>query len=76
MSDIHKAQLYSGILDILNDKKYYYRSRVGSEYSKWTEEGQKALIDYVTHMAPYILKKEDEKLIELSKKMVWDELHK
>ena len=76
MSNLHKRQVYAGLIEILKDNKYYYNSRIGSEYNKLTEEGVNAVIEYIGHMAPLMLKKEQAEIEALAKSMVWDELKK
>lgn len=65
-----------GLLEILKDRQYYYNSSVGNDYNHLTEEGIKALIEYVQVMAPTMLKKDKEELESLAKSLVWNELKK
>ena len=76
MSNLHKRQVYSGLLEIVKDSKYYYQSKVNSEYNKFTDEGVSALVEYVNQVAPYILKKEHDELVDLAKNLLWNELKK
>ena len=76
MSNLHKRQVYVGLLEILKDPKYFYSSRVGIDYCHLTEEGKLAVLEYVSEMAPYMLKKDKEAIEALAKSMIWDELKK
>lgn len=76
MSNLHKRQVYVGLLEILKDSKYYYNSRVGMDYNHLTEDGKNAVIDYINQVAPHILKKDKEEFEALAKQLVWDELKK
>lgn len=76
MSNLHKRQVYVGLLEILKDPKYFYSSRVGIDYCHLTEEGKLAVLEYVGEMAPYMLKKDKEAIEALAKSMIWDELKK
>ena len=76
MSNLHKRQVYVGLLEILKDQKYYYTSRVGIDYCHLTEDGKTAVLEYITEVAPYMLKKDKETIEALAKSMLWDELKK
>ena len=76
MSNLHKRQVHAGLMEIIRDSKYYYSSQVDSGYNKFTDEGMKVLIEYVTYMAPLMLQKEKDDLNALAKQIVWGELKK
>lgn len=76
MSNLHKRQIYAGLMEIIKDSKYYYNSRIGPEYNKLTDDGMKAVIEYITQVAPYMLKKSEEELNMLAKQIIFDELKK
>ena len=65
-----KDVLYGGISELMNNRKFYYRSEVGPQYSKWTEEGQTALIEHVVWMAQHIHITEDQALNKRAKELV------
>lgn len=69
-------QIYSGLLDILHDKEYYYTSQVGSDFNKLTDEGQKIVAEYIQNIAPTILKVEDADFKERVRNFTWDNLKK
>ena len=60
MSNLHKRQVYVGLLEILKDNKYYYNSKVGIDYSHLTEDGKAVVLEYINEVAPYMLKKDKE----------------
>ena len=76
MSNLHKRQVYVGLLEILKDNKYYYHSKVGIDYSHLTEDGKAVVLDYINQVAPHMLKKDQEAIEALAKSMLWDELKK
>ena len=76
MSNLHKRQVYVGLLEILKDSKYYYHSRVGADYCHLTEDGKAAVLDYIDQVAPYMIKKDQQAIEALAKQMVWEELKK
>lgn len=76
MPNLLKLQVYAGLMEILNDKKYYYNSNVGPEFSHFTEEGNLALLEYMQIFAPTMIKKQEQESIKLAKAIVWDELKK
>ena len=76
MSNLHKRQVYVGLLEILKDPKYYYTSRVGMDYCHLTEDGKMAVLEYIDQVAPHMLKKDKETIESLAKQMVWEELKK
>jgi hypothetical protein len=76
MQNLIKRQVYSGILEIINDKQFYYHSNVSPEYCHFTDEGINALVEYMQIFAPIMLKKEKLELEKLAKDLVWKELNK
>lgn len=65
-----KDIIYGGINEMMNNRKFYYRSEVGPRYSNWTKEGQEALMEYVHSMAAYIHTAEDKLLDKRAKTLV------
>ena len=76
MSNLHNKQVYAGLFEIIKDDKYYYNSRINSNYNHLTEAGKEAVIEYVNHMASVMLIKEKEEFEAKAKSMVWEELKK
>ena len=76
MSNLHKQQVYAGLFEIIKDDKYYYNSRINSDYNHLTDAGKEAVVEYVNHMASIMLKKEKEEFDKKVKEKVWEELKK
>jgi hypothetical protein len=68
--------VYSGLLEILKDRTCYYHSTINSDYSKISDIGEKEIIAFLRMVGPEMLKHEEQEKIELSKKIVWEELKK
>lgn len=76
MSNVLQKQVYAGILAVLNDKDCYYTSSVGSQYNKFQNEGEEAIMTFVKQLAPLMLEQQEKQLDARAKKMMWDELKK
>jgi len=69
-----KDTLYGGIHEMMNNSKYFYYSSVGHNYCHWTDEGVKALTEYLKLMTPIMLTNEREMLDKRAKQLVLDGL--
>jgi len=65
-----KDLMFGGIHELMRDRKYYYHSGVGQAYSYWTDEGKKALVEYMNVMGWKLKEAEEADLKERSKQMV------
>lgn len=65
-----KDLFYGGIMEILRNDRYYYNSRIGSEYNHFTEKGKEAMDEYLKSMASLMLKAEEESLNKRAKELV------
>jgi hypothetical protein len=65
-----KDFMYGGIAELMRNRHYYYYSPVGVNYCHWTEEGKKALADYMTVVGWKILEAEESELDQRAKDMV------
>lgn len=65
-----KELMYGGIKELMRNKNYYYNSSVGSSYSHWTEEGHKAVVEYMDLLAGKIKEAEEAELDARAKQMV------
>lgn len=65
-----KEFTFGGITELMRNRKYYYFSSVGSNYSHWTEEGKQALAEYMEIIGYKMLEAEEAELRERSKEMV------
>ena len=67
-------QVYAGLMEIIKDKKYYYQSGIISDYNKLTDEGKEAVLEFISIMAPYMIKYDNQMLDERSKQIMMDVL--
>jgi hypothetical protein len=65
-----KDIMYGGINELMNNRKFYYRSAIGPQYSNWTEEGKLVLQSYIFSMAAHIHTAEDKSLDRRAKDLV------
>ena len=65
-----KEFMYGGIMELMRNRNYFYHSSVGAEYSHWTDEGQKALADYISVMGYKMLQAEEVELDKRAKNIV------
>jgi hypothetical protein len=63
-----------GILELMRNKNYFYHSAVGANYSHWTEDGTKALVEYMTIMGYKMLEAEEKELDRRAKDIVLNTL--
>ena len=71
-----KDQLYGSILEMMNNRDYFYKSGVGKnhEYSRWTEEGRAALLEFVESHSKRMLAAEEELIRNRAKEMTFEAL--
>jgi hypothetical protein len=65
-----KDFIYGGVMEIMNNRQYYYKSSVGQGYSYFTEEGEKALVEYMNLVSWKMIEAENNELNARSKEMV------
>lgn len=67
-----KDQLYGGIVEMMHNRTLFHRSDIGAkhEYSRWSDEGQQELLDFVQEISRKILVAEDAELDRRAKDMV------
>ena len=65
-----KELLYGGIMEIINNREFYYNSRIGADYNHFTDRGKDAMDEYLKTMANMMLKAEEESLNKRAKDMV------
>jgi hypothetical protein len=61
---------YGGLLELMNNPRYYYNSRVGQDYSHWTDLGKDALVEYMNSVAYKMIQAEEADLDKRAKNMV------
>ena len=69
-----KDMMYGSIEELMQNSRYYYYSSIGPQYSHWTEEGKRALGEYMDIMAFQIKKCHDDEDVQRSKDIVIKEL--
>jgi hypothetical protein len=71
-----KDLCYGGMLELLNNRNYYYHSSVGGAYSHLTEEGKEAVVEFMNMIAFKMKEAEDADLNDRAKQQVLDTLKK
>ena len=74
MNKVLPNQVYAGLFEILKDQRLYYNSSVGADYSHLTEEGEKAVVSWISLMAPQMIRIQQAELDARAKQMVVNEL--
>lgn len=64
-----KEFMYGGIAEIMRNRKYFYHSSIGSNYSHWTEDGQKAIAEYMLIVSQKMLEAEEAEIRNKAKEM-------
>jgi hypothetical protein len=73
-SNAIKDLLYGGVRELMNNRTYYYHSSVGQQYSHWTDEGQKALVEYMNLIGYKMIETEEAILNQRAKELVLEGL--
>jgi hypothetical protein len=69
-----KDLIYGGIEEMVQNRRYYYSSSVGRDYSHFTDEGKGALVEFMGLMAYQIRRAEEQDLDARAKQQVLDTL--
>lgn len=69
-----KSFIYGGIEELLHDKKFYYYSSIGADYSYFTDEGKVAVMALLDMVAWKMREAENEDLDARAKQQVLDTL--
>lgn len=69
-----KELMYGGVNELMQNRRYYYHSTVGRNYSHWTEEGKEAMTTFMREITQYIHDAEQRSLDQRAKEMVLKEL--
>jgi hypothetical protein len=69
-----KELMYGGVNELMQNRRYFYRSSVGKNYSHWTEEGKVAMDTFMREITQYIYDAEQRSLDQRAKEMVLKEL--
>ena len=71
-----KDQLYGAIIEMMNNREYFYKSNIGKthEYSHWTEDGREALMEFLEGHTRQMLLAEEKLIKERAKEMTFEAL--
>ena len=69
-----KELMFGGIKELMNSRRYYYKSTVSKDYCHFTDEGKVAMHSFIADMARYITEAENAELDQRAKDMVMKEL--
>lgn len=72
--ELIKDIMYGGLNEIVQNRKYYYDGFMDEKYSKFTEEGQAAVLEYIKMIAHKIIQCENDQLKARAKELVLDGL--
>lgn len=65
-----KEFLYGGTRELMKNRKYFHHSSVGAQYCYWTEEGSKALNDFMNLVGHQMVVNEELALNKRAKELV------
>jgi hypothetical protein len=65
-----KEFMYGGTRELMKNRKYYYHSSVGAQYCRWTDDGAKALADFMNLLGHQMVLNEEAALNKRAKEMV------
>jgi hypothetical protein len=69
-----KDLCYGGLMELINNRNYYYHSSVGAGYSHLTDTGKEAMIEFMNMIAYKMKEAEDHDLDNRAKRQVLDQL--
>ena len=69
-----KEFMYGGVAELMRNRRYFYHSSVGSSYCHWTEEGQKALAEYMLIVGHKMVEAEEAEIKAKAKEMTMNAL--
>jgi hypothetical protein len=67
-----KELMFSSISSLMENREYFYYSALGSDYSHWTEEGEKVVLGYLALLGPKIIKNKKLELEDKAKELMLD----
>jgi hypothetical protein len=69
-SDSIKELMFGSIKELSKNRKYYYHSTVGINYSHWTDEGNAALSEFMNILVHKMHEVEEAELNKRAKELV------
>jgi hypothetical protein len=64
-----KEFMYGGVAELMRNRRYFYHSSVGAQYCHWTEDGQKALQEYMIIIGRKMAEAEEAEIRSKAKEM-------
>jgi len=71
-----KDLIYGGLEELINNGKYFYSSSISRDYCRFTDEGERTVLEFMTIMAWQIHRSEQEDLEQRARQQVIDTLSK
>lgn len=73
-----RDQLYGGIIEMMKNREFFYRSEIGRahEYSNWTDQGKEELMDFIMAHSKKMLVAEEAEIDALAREMTFSALKK
>ena len=65
-----KEMMFGGLTELMKNRKYYHFSAIGSTYCFFTDEGEKALIEYMNLLGAKLCEAEEADLNKRAKDLV------
>ena len=65
-----KDLMFGGVMELMRNNRYYYKSSVGGNYCHWTEDGKTALHEYIQIVSHKLWEAEEADLNKRSKELV------
>ncbi len=73
-----RDQLYGGIIEMMKNREFFYRSEIGKahEYSSWTDQGKEELMEFIMAHSKKMLVAEELEIDTLAREMTFSALKK
>ena len=65
-----KDFIYGGVRELMKNRKYYYISSAGAEYCRWSDDGAKALSEFMNLVGRQMIINERAELDKRAKELV------
>ncbi len=69
-----KDLMYGSLNELMQNSRYYYRSSVGVEYCRWTDDGRAVLDQFMSEITKLIWDADQNELDRRAKVLVMKEL--
>jgi hypothetical protein len=68
--DVVKALMWGGLMELMNNKEFYYRSTIDPEFGNWTERGSLVMMKFMNSMTKQMVAVEEQDLDRRAKDLV------